>query len=64
MARIVKFFKTGGPEVLQIIEEPVAAPAAGELQISVRAIGVNRAEVMCRNGPYLEVPPRPALPGH
>jgi NADPH:quinone reductase-like Zn-dependent oxidoreductase len=64
MARIVKFFKTGGPEVLQIIEEPVAAPAAGELQISVRAIGVNRAEVMFRNGQYLEVPQLPARLGY
>ena len=64
MARIVKFFKTGGPEVLQIIEEPVAAPAAGELQISVRAIGVNRAEVMFRNGQYLEAPVLPARLGY
>lgn len=60
MARIVKFDRIGGPEVLQIVEEEVAAPGAGELQISVQAIGINRAEVMFRNGQYLE---EPQLPG-
>jgi NADPH:quinone reductase-like Zn-dependent oxidoreductase len=64
MARIVRFHQTGGPQVLQIAEEQVAPPASGEVQIQVRAIGLNRAEVMFRNGQYLEVPQLPARLGY
>ena len=64
MSRIVRFNQTGGPEVLQIVEEQVAAPAKGEIQIKVHAIGLNRAEVMFRNGQYLEAPQLPARLGY
>ncbi len=64
MARIVRFHKTGGPEVLQIEEEAVAAPAKGELQIKVHALGLNRAESMFRSGQYLEAPQLPARLGY
>jgi NADPH:quinone reductase-like Zn-dependent oxidoreductase len=64
MARIVRFHKTGGPEVLQIEEVQVAAPAKGELQIKVHALGLNRAESMFRSGQYLEEPQLPARLGY
>jgi NADPH:quinone reductase-like Zn-dependent oxidoreductase len=64
MARIIRFHKTGGPEVLQIEEEQVAAPAKGELQIKVHALGLNRAESMFRSGQYLEEPQLPARLGY
>ena len=64
MARIVRFNKTGGAEVLQIVEESVTAPAAGEVQIQVHAIGLNRAETMYRNGMYLEMPQFPSRLGY
>lgn len=64
MARIYKFQKTGGPEVLQIVEETVSLPTEGCVQIQVRAIGINRAEVMFRNGQYLEEPKLPARLGY
>lgn len=64
MARVVRFHQTGGPEVLKIEEEPVPAPAAGELQIQVHAIGLNRAESMFRSGQYLETPTLPARLGY
>lgn len=64
MARIVRFHQTGGPEVLQIAEEQVALPAAGEVQIKVHAIGLNRAESMYRSGQYLEVPQLPSRIGY
>lgn len=64
MARIVRFHQTGGPEVLQIEEERVAAPAMGELQIKVHALGLNRAESMFRSGQYLETPQFPARLGY
>ena len=64
MARIVRFHQTGGPEVLQITQERVAAPAMGELQVKVHALGLNRAESMFRSGQYLEAPQFPARLGY
>lgn len=64
MARIVRFNQTGGPEVLQIVEESVPAPVKGEVQIKVHAIGLNRAETMYRNGAYLEAPQFPSRLGY
>ena len=64
MSRIVRFHQTGGPEVLQIADEQVTAPGKGEVQIKVHAIGLNRAEVMFRNGQYLEAPQLPARLGY
>jgi NADPH2:quinone reductase len=60
MARVVRFHKTGGPEVLQIDDIDIGAPGAGELRLRVHALGLNRAESMFRSGMYLE---QPALPG-
>ncbi|TSD47847.1 zinc-dependent alcohol dehydrogenase family protein [Rhodococcus sp. KBS0724] len=52
MSRVVVFNEFGGPEVLQIVEEPVAVPAAGELRIKIEAIGINRLDQMMRSGSY------------
>lgn len=46
----------GGPEVLTLVERPVPKPGAGEVLIKVAAAGVNRPEVMQRQGKY---PPPP-----
>ena len=54
--KIVRFHKTGGPEVLQLDEFPLPEPAAGEVRLRVKAIGLNRAEVMFRMGRYLQAP--------
>ena len=64
MARVVRFHETGGPEVLRIEELDVKAPGPGEVQIAVKAIGLNRAEVMFRTGRYIEEPKLPARLGH
>src|SRR6516165_10102756 len=64
MARIVRFHKTGGPEVLQIENVEVPPPGKGEVQIAVKAIGLNRAESMFRRGQYLEDPKLPARLGY
>ena len=47
-AKIVRFHKIGGPEVLQLDELPIPEPAANEARLRVKAIGLNRAEVMFR----------------
>ena len=64
MAKVVRFHKVGGPEVLQLDEIEVAPPKQGELQIRVKALGLNRAESMFRSGQYLETPRFPARLGY
>ena len=44
MARVVRFHETGGPEVLKIEQLDVPPPGKGEVQIRVKALGLNRAE--------------------
>jgi NADPH:quinone reductase-like Zn-dependent oxidoreductase len=62
--KIVRFHQTGGPEVLQLDELPLPGPAAGEVRIRVKAIGLNRAEVMFRMGRYLASPNLPSKLGY
>ncbi|MDR3097856.1 MAG: zinc-dependent alcohol dehydrogenase family protein [Paraburkholderia sp.] len=64
MSRIVRFNRIGGAEVLQIDSVDVPAPRAGEVQIRVKAIGLNRAEVMYRSGEYTYAPRFPAGLGY
>ena len=64
MARVVHFHQKGGPEVLRIEEVEVAPPGPDEVQIRVKAIGINRAESMFRSGPYVEDPVFPARLGY
>jgi NADPH:quinone reductase-like Zn-dependent oxidoreductase len=63
-AKIVRFHSLGGPEVLKIQEEPIPEPGKGEVRLNVKAIGLNRAEVMFRLGRYLEPPVLPSKLGY
>jgi NADPH:quinone reductase-like Zn-dependent oxidoreductase len=63
-AKIVRFHKAGGPEVLQIEELPIPEPGRNEVRLRVRAIGLNRAEVMFRNNQYLYTPSLPSKLGY
>ncbi len=62
--KIVRFHKTGPAEVLQFDELPLPEPGPGEVRLGVKALGLNRAEVMFRNGQYLEEPVLPANNGY
>src|SRR5262249_36658743 len=64
MARVVRFHKTGGPEVLKIEHVDVPPPGKGEVQIHVKALGLNRAESMFRRGEYIDQPNFPARIGY
>lgn len=64
MPRVVRFHEVGGPEVLKIEELDVPPPGKGEVQIAVKALGLNRAESMFRRGQYLEEPKLPARLGY
>ena len=50
MARAVVATAYGGPEVLDLVEIEVGEPAADEVVIDVRAIGVNPADVKAYSG--------------
>jgi NADPH:quinone reductase-like Zn-dependent oxidoreductase len=60
MARVVRFHEYGGPEVLRIEEVDIPAPGRGEVRISVKALGLNRAEVLLRTNSYIETATLPS----
>jgi NADPH:quinone reductase-like Zn-dependent oxidoreductase len=64
MSRIVEFTSYGGPEVLTFNDVPDPLPGAGEVRIRVKAIGLNRAESMWRQGVYIEPVKLPARLGY
>jgi NADPH:quinone reductase-like Zn-dependent oxidoreductase len=64
MAKIVRFHRTGGPEVLKIEEVPSREPGKGEAKLRVQAIGLNRAESLFMHGHYLEPTQLPATLGY
>ncbi|MBI3408137.1 MAG: zinc-dependent alcohol dehydrogenase family protein [Planctomycetes bacterium] len=63
-AKIVRFHQMGGPEQLRIDELPIPEPGRGEVRLRVKAIGLNRAEVMFRSGRYLVDPELPSKLGY
>ena len=54
--RYINISEYGGPEVLEIKEGQVPDPGKGEVLIKVHAAGVNRPDVMQRQGLYLPPP--------
>ena len=59
MPKIVRFHETGGADVLKLEDLPLAEPGEGEVRLKVEAIGLNRADVMFRQGQYLQHPEPP-----
>ena len=51
-ARVVRFATAGAPQVLALETIDLADPAAGEVQVRQRAIGLNYMEVYHRSGYY------------
>jgi NADPH:quinone reductase-like Zn-dependent oxidoreductase len=64
MAKVVRFYETGGPEVLKFEEAPLQEPGKGEVRLRVQALGLNRAESMFYRGRYLYAPQLPAGIGY
>ena len=50
--RAIRFEKTGGPEVLEVVKVDVPAPGPGQILIRHEAIGVNFIETYQRSGLY------------
>jgi len=61
--RAVVITSPGGPDVLRLSDVPDPAPEPGEVVIEVTAAGVNRADVMQRQGFYPPPPGAPPYPG-
>jgi NADPH-dependent curcumin reductase CurA len=47
--KAVTYKALGGPEVIEIVERTVRAPAAGEVRIEVRAAAVNHTDILLRD---------------
>ena len=52
MAQVVRFYETGGPEVLRFEEVEVGEPGPGEVRLRHVAVGLNYADTYFRNGTY------------
>ncbi|WP_406840332.1 zinc-dependent alcohol dehydrogenase family protein [Streptomyces sp. AHU1] len=50
MPRVVVFDEFGGPEVMHVVEEPLAEPTADEVRIRMEAFAVNPLDRMMRSG--------------
>ena len=57
--RAVSVTNPGGPEVLEVADVPAPDPAEGEVRIRVAAAGLNRADILQRQGHYDPPPGSP-----
>jgi NADPH:quinone reductase-like Zn-dependent oxidoreductase len=62
--RAIVITKHGGPNVLQVQEQPDPKLSAGEVRIDVAAAGINFADVMARIGLYPDAPKTPCVVGY
>src|SRR5579875_2606869 len=61
--RAISITRPGGPDVLRLAEVADPVPGPGEVLISVTAAGVNRADLLQREGHYPPPPGAPPYPG-
>lgn len=59
----IEISEPGEPHVLRAVERPVPAAKAGELLVRVKAAGVNRPDVLQRQGNYAPPPGASDIPG-
>lgn len=55
--------RTGGPEVLELVEGRAPQPGPGEVVVQAEAIGVGWPDILIRRGSYRWMPPLPTSPG-
>src|SRR5471032_2188653 len=61
--KAVRIAKPGGPEVLQLVDEPLPKPGTSEVLVRVAVAGVNRPDVQQRRGLYPPPPGASEIPG-
>jgi len=64
MLKIIRFHEIGRPEVLKIEDLPPTEPGEGEIRLKVEAFSLNHADVMFREGRYLQDPQFPSRLGY
>jgi NADPH:quinone reductase-like Zn-dependent oxidoreductase len=57
VAKAVRFYETGGPEVLRLARVDLPEPGPGEVHVRHVAVGINFADVYFRTGYYPVRPP-------
>lgn len=62
--RRIIYRKSGGTEVIDLIEEKLPEPEPNEVLVRVEAIGVAFADLVMRNGLYHKQPSFPMTPGY
>src|SRR5258707_893704 len=62
--RVIRFHKTGGPEVLKAEELLLPKPTGSEVLMRVNAIALTRTDILWREGSYFEEPVLPAGIGY
>jgi NADPH:quinone reductase-like Zn-dependent oxidoreductase len=55
--RVIQFGQYGAPDVLQIAERDTPVPGAGQVQVRVKAAGLNPADVKWRDGLFRDLMP-------
>ncbi len=63
MMKAISIVKPGGPSVMRLTDYPVPRPEAAEVLIRVVAAGINRPDVLQRQGKYPVPPDASPLPG-
>jgi NADPH2:quinone reductase len=61
--RAIQIGRYGGPEVLELVEQPDPEPKPHQLLIDVAAAGINYADTHSTDGSYLTNPELPFVPG-
>ena len=61
---MIRFYKTGGPEVLRVEDVRWPQPVGNEVLIRVRALALSRLDLLWREGSYCEEPQFPAQIGY
>ena len=64
MPKAIRFNQFGGPEVLHFEQTAERQPGAGEVSLTIQAVGLNRAESMYYHGVYMEQPTLPSGLGY
>jgi NADPH:quinone reductase len=59
----IEIAQPGAPEVLRLVQRPIPTPGPGEVLIRVTGAGVNRPDVMQRQGAYPPPPGVTDIPG-
>src|SRR6202166_213922 len=62
--KVIRFYKTGGSDVLKIEKIQLSRPKANEVLVRVQALTISRPDLLWRQGIYFEEPELPAQIGY